>query len=300
MKRTFTYPIHHEMAGMTIQSFLKQQQYSRQVITHLKRTPDGICRNGVWARVHEVLQSGDLLTISIVEETSSEHIVPVPVPLPFPIVYEDEDLLVINKPSGMPIHPSQGNYENTLANAAAYYFASQNIPFTYRCINRLDRDTTGLLIIAKHMYSASLLSNMVARREIHREYLAAATGLVEESGMIEAPIGRANGSTIERCVDFAHGDYACTHFHRLAYQNGYSLVSLKLETGRTHQIRVHMKYIGHPLPGDFLYHPEDHCIDRQALHSYRLSFIHPITKQSLTFTAPLPEDMQAIFQKTTT
>ena len=292
MKRTFTYPIHHEMAGMTIQSFLKQQQYSSQVITHLKRTPDGICRNGVWARVHEVLQSGDLLT------TSSEHIVPVP--LPFPIVYEDEDLLVINKPSGMPIHPSQGNYENTLANAAAYYFASQNIPFTYRCINRLDRDTTGLLIIAKHMYSASLLSNMVARREIHREYLAAATGLVEESGMIEAPIGRANGSTIERCVDFAHGDYACTHFHRLAYQNGYSLVSLKLETGRTHQIRVHMKYIGHPLPGDFLYHPEDHCIDRQALHSYRLSFIHPITKQSLTFTAPLPEDMQAIFQKTTT
>ena len=245
-----------------------------------------------------MLQSGDLLTISIVEETSSEHIVPVP--LPFPIVYEDEDLLVINKPSGMPIHPSQGNYENTLANAAAYYFASQNIPFTYRCINRLDRDTTGLLIIAKHMYSASLLSNMVARREIHREYLAAATGLVEESGMIEAPIGRANGSTIERCVDFAHGDYACTHFHRLAYQNGYSLVSLKLETGRTHQIRVHMKYIGHPLPGDFLYHPEDHCIDRQALHSYRLSFIHPITKQSLTFTAPLPEDMQAIFQKTTT
>ena len=300
MKRTFTYPIHHEMAGMTIQSFLKQQQYSSQVITRLKRTPDGICRNGVWARVHEVLQSGDLLTISIVEETSSEHIVPVPVPLPFPIVYEDEDLLVINKPSGMPIHPSQGNYENTLANAAAYYFASQNIPFTYRCINRLDRDTTGLLIIAKHMYSASLLSNMVARREIHREYLAAATGLVEESGMIEAPIGRANGSTIERCVDFAHGDYACTHFHRLAYQNGYSLVSLKLETGRTHQIRVHMKYIGHPLPGDFLYHPEDHCIDRQALHSYRLSFIHPITKQSLTFTAPLPEDMQAIFQKTTT
>lgn len=298
MKRTFTYPIHHEMAGMTIQSFLKQQQYSSQVITHLKRTPDGICRNGVWARVHEVLQSGDLLTISIVEETSSEHIVPVP--LPFPIVYEDEDLLVINKPSGMPIHPSQGNYENTLANAAAYYFTSQNIPFTYRCINRLDRDTTGLLIIAKHMYSASLLSNMVARREIHREYLAAATGLVEESGMIEAPIGRANGSTIERCVDFAHGDYACTHFHRLAYQNGYSLVSLKLETGRTHQIRVHMKYIGHPLPGDFLYHPEDHCIDRQALHSYRLSFIHPITKQSLTFTAPLPEDMQAIFQKATT
>lgn len=298
MKRTFTYPIHHEMAGMTIQSFLKQQQYSSQVITHLKRTPDGICRNSVWARVHEVLQSGDLLTISIVEETSSEHIVPVP--LPFPIVYEDKDLLVINKPSGMPIHPSQGNYENTLANAAAYYFASQNIPFTYRCINRLDRDTTGLLIIAKHMYSASLLSNMVARREIHREYLAAATGLVEESGMIEAPIGRANGSTIERCVDFAHGDYACTHFHRLAYQNGYSLVSLKLETGRTHQIRVHMKYIGHPLPGDFLYHPEDHCIDRQALHSYRLSFIHPITKQSLTFTAPLPEDMQAIFQKTTT
>ena len=231
------------------------------------------------------------------EETSSEHIVPVP--LPFPIVYEDEDLLVINKPSGMPIHPSQGNYENTLANAAAYYFASQNIPFTYRCINRLDRDTTGLLIIAKHMYSASLLSNMVARREIHREYLAAATGLVEESGMIEAPIGRANGSTMS-AVSISRTVIMLHPFSPACLSNGYSLVSLKLETGRTHQIRVHMKYIGHPLPGDFLYHPEDHCIDRQALHSYRLSFIHPITKQSLTFTAPLPEDMQAIFQKTTT
>ena len=280
---------------MTIQSFLKQQQYSSQVITHLKRTPDGICRNGVWARVHEVLQSGDLLTISIVEETSSEHIVPVP--LPFPIVYEDEDLLVINKPSGMPIHPSQGNYENTLANAAAYYFASQNIPFTYRCINRLDRDTTGLLIIAKHMYSASLLSNMVARREIHREYLAAATGLVEESGMIEAPIGRANGSTIERCVDFAHGDYACTHFHRLAYQNGYSLVSLKLETGRTHQIRVHFSSIGHPLVGDPMYGANPRLsqalgLERQWLHAMELEFRHPRTHINTVVTSRYPTDLQ--------
>lgn len=293
MRRTLTYTIHPGLAGMTIQSFLKQQQYSSQVITHLKRTPDGICRNGVWARVHEVLQSGDILTISIVEETSSEHIVPAP--LPFPIVYEDEDLLVINKPAGMPIHPSQGNYDNTLANAAAHYFAVRKIPFTYRCINRLDRDTTGLLIIAKHMYSASLLSNMVARREIHREYLAVAAGLVEESGTITAPIGRIDGSTIERGVDFVHGDSACTHYRRLAFQNGYSLVSLQLETGRTHQIRVHMKYIGHPLPGDFLYNPEDTCIGRQALHSYRLSFVHPISKKPLTFTAALPEDMRAVF-----
>lgn len=292
MKRIFNYTIPTEYNEQTLLSFLKSKKYSSQIITHLKCTENGILLNGEWGRVGDILHEGDKLTIQLIEETSSENIVPNNLPLN--IVYEDEDILVVNKAANMPIHPSQGNYDNTLANAVAYYYQQKGESFTYRCINRLDRDTTGLLIIAKHMYSASLLSDMVANREIHREYLAIATGKVPEEGTIIAPIGRVDGSTIERHVDEAHGDYACTHYKRLSYNNGYSLVSLKLDTGRTHQIRVHMKHIGHPLPGDFLYNPDYRMIQRQALHSHRLIFPHPITGTQMEFSAELPEDMQSI------
>lgn len=292
MKRVFNYTISKDFEGVSLLSFLKQKQYSSQIITHLKRTENGILLNGIWGRVRDVLHENDTLTITLVESESSENIVPTNLPLD--IVYEDEDLMVINKAADVPIHPSQGNYDNTLANAVAYYFAQKNETFTYRCINRLDRDTTGLLILAKHMYSASLLSNMVQNREIHREYLAIATGLVPEEGVIDVPIGRVDGSTIERQVDEENGDYACTHYRRLAFENGYSLVSLKLATGRTHQIRVHMKHIGHPLPGDFLYNPDYSVIKRQALHSHRLQFVHPISGEDMEFVAELPADMWSI------
>lgn len=294
MTRIFTYSIPEAFEGATLLSFLKSMHYSAPVITHLKRTEQGILLNGVWGRVRDLLHTDDILTITLKETDTSEKIVPVSLPLS--IVYEDEDLMVINKPAGMPIHPSQGNFDNTLANAVAFLYQERKEPFVYRCINRLDRDTTGLLILAKNMYSASLLSNMVKNREIHREYLAIASGLVPEEGIIDQPIGRVAGSTIEREVNVLHGDPAITHYRRLAYKNGYSLVSLKLETGRTHQIRVHMKSIGHPLPGDFLYHPDYSVIQRQALHSHRLSFNHPITKEPLCFTAELPEDMARLFR----
>lgn len=293
MKRILNYTIPKDFEGTSLLSFLKEKRYSSQIVTHLKRTENGILLNGVWGRVRDTLHENDILTITLIESESSENIVSTNLPLD--IVYEDEDLMVINKAADVPIHPSQGNYDNTLANAVAYYFTQKNEHFTYRCINRLDRDTTGLLILAKHMYSASLLSNMVQDRKIHREYLAIATGLVPEEGIIEAPIGRVNGSTIERQVDTENGDYACTHYKRLTYKNGYSLVSLKLATGRTHQIRVHMKYIGHPLPGDFLYNPDYSVIKRQALHSHRLQFVHPITGQDMEFVAELPVDMLSVF-----
>lgn len=293
MNRIFTYIIPVEFEGKTILSFLKHKQYSSPIITHLKRTELGILLNDQWGRVRDILHTDDILKITLAETTTSDNIVPSPLPLS--IVYEDEDLMVVNKASNTPIHPSQGNYDNTLANAVAYLYQKRNEPFVYRCMNRLDRDTSGLLILAKNMYSASLLSSMIKNREIHREYLAIATGFVPEQGIIDQPIGRVTGSTIEREVNPVTGDPARTHFKRIAYKNGYSLVSLKLETGRTHQIRVHMKFIGHPLPGDFLYNPDYSIIDRQALHSYRLSFSHPITKEPLIFTAPLPTDMQNIF-----
>lgn len=292
MKRIFNYHITKtdEQEHKNILGFLKSRGYSHAVITHLKRTEKGIEKNSEWARVSDVLKEGDLLTIRLIEDEGSSQILPVHIPLN--IVYEDEDLMIINKPAGMPIHPSQGNHDNTLANALCYYFKEKGIPFTYRCINRLDRDTTGLLIVAKHMYSASLLSNMVAKREIHREYLALATGEVPEEGVITAPIARKEDSTIERVVDEERGEFARTNFRRLEYKNGYSLVSLILDTGRTHQIRVHMKHLGHPLPGDFLYNPDYSFIKRQALHSYRLSFVHPILMKEFEFIAPLPDDMK--------
>jgi len=292
MKRIFNYTVTAEYHGSTLLSYLKSKKYSSVIMTHLKRTENGMQVNGVWTTVHHILFEGDVVTFLLIEEKSSDNIVPSLLPLS--IVYEDEDLMIINKPANMPIHPSQGNYDNTLANAVAYYFMQKNENFTYRCINRLDRDTTGLLILAKHMYSASLLSDMVANREIHREYLAIAEGLVPDSGIVNAPIARVDGSTIERCVDIETGERAITHYKRLSYSKGYSLVSLRLETGRTHQIRVHMKHIGHPLPGDFLYNPNYDIIKRQALHSHRLSFIHPITKEPMDFTAELPADMSSI------
>ena len=194
----------------------------------------------------------------------------------------------------MPIHPSMNNYGNTLANAVMWHFAQQKIPYTFRCINRLDRDTTGLTILAKNMLSAGILSNQMQKRQICKEYRAICTGIVPDAGTICAPIARAAESTIERCVDFEHGEAAVTHYELEKTDGILSLVKLTLETGRTHQIRVHMKYAGHPLIGDFLYNPEDTTMNRQALHCCRLKFVHPITGKEMVFEAPLPEDMKKI------
>ena len=281
MNRTLNYHIATEDAGRKIGEFLRKRGYSRHVIIHLKKTEHGILLNGEWAYVGQILKEGDLLEIYIIEEEASDQIVPRELPLD--IVYEDEDLMVINKPADMPIHPSINNYDNTLANALMWYFKKQGESFVYRCINRLDRDTTGLLIVAKNMLSGGILSDMSKNREIHREYLALAEGEVPESGVIDAPIARKEESVMERCVDFEKGDRAVTHFWRLDYRDGYSLVRLKLETGRTHQIRVHMKYIGHPLTGDYLYNPDYRILDHQALHSWRLEFRHPITGACMKF-----------------
>lgn len=286
MNRVLTYEITAEQAGAKIGDFLRRAGYSRHVIIHLKKTENGILLNGEWAYVGQFLKEGDHLEISIIESESSEQIVPAELPLD--IVYEDEDLLIINKPADMPIHPSINNYDNTLANALMWYYQQKGETFVYRCINRLDRDTTGLLIVAKNMLSGGILSDMSKKREIHREYLAIAEGEVPQEGVIDAPIARKEESVIERCVDFEKGDRAVTHYWRLDYRNGYSLVRLKLETGRTHQIRVHMKYIGYPLTGDYLYNPDYRILDHQALHSWKLAFRHPVTGAQMQFKADPP------------
>lgn len=285
-----------EEAGQTVECFLRKKGYSNKLLVHLRKTPMGISIADSLIYTTHLLAPGELLRICILEESSSEHIVPVPMALN--IIYEDEDILVVDKPAGLPIHPSQGNYDNTLANGLAWYFTERGETFVYRAINRLDRDTTGLLIIAKHMLSACILSRLVKERLIHREYLAVTCGLLPEKGTITAPIARVLGSTIERCVDFANGETACTHYARIGYNPDAdcSLASIVLDTGRTHQIRVHMKHIGHPLPGDFLYHPDYRFVTRQALHSHRLTFSHPITGAAMEFVSGLPADWEVLME----
>ena len=296
MNRNIDYIIDEDNAGLRVEQFLRRKRYSGQNLSEIKRMPKSILVNGVHYYMRQELSAGDHLQVRICETQNSEKIPPTKLPLD--IIYEDEDLLVLNKPAGMPIHPSLNNYTNSMANALAYYFQSQGKPFIFRCCNRLDRNTSGLTIVSKHLVSGSILSDMTKYREVHREYLAIARGSVTPSeGTIQAPLGRKDGTIIERTVDWEHGEDAVTHYKVVKEANGHSLVSLRLETGRTHQIRIHMKYLGYPLIGDYLYNPDMEYMTRQALHSHHMEFTHPITGEHMSFTAPLPEDMARVMQE---
>lgn len=293
MERILTYHITEKDTPQSIEQYLKTKGYSSQCIKELKKMHESILIDGRWEYMRYILQPGETLTVHVQETISSEKIPPVEMTLD--ILYEDEDIVVINKPADMPIHPSLNNYYNSLANGLAWYFEKQGKPFIFRCVNRLDRDTSGLTIIAKHMLSAGILATMVANRTIHREYQAIVRGrVIPEAGTINAPIARVGDSIIKRTVDYETGERAVTHYETIDYKNGHTLLSIRLETGRTHQIRVHMKHIGFPLIGDYLYNPDMEYMTRQALHSYRLQFTHPITGKTMEFTAPLPADMQNV------
>lgn len=285
----FEYPVSTEYNEKTIDEFLRKTGYSRRLIIDLKTTEFGIMVDGNRQFTNYRLTEGEILTITLPPEKASEHIEPVL--LPFDVIYEDEHILAVNKPANMPIHPSINNHENTLANAAAWYFKEKGIPFVYRCVNRLDRDTTGLVLLAKHALSGCILSEMVKHRVLKREYMAICEGTIPEKGTVDLPIGRLPGSAIMRCIDIEHGDRAVTHYEPVASENQMTLLRIRLETGRTHQIRIHMGAIGHPLPGDYLYNPNYAYFKRQPLHSRSLTFPHPITGEMMYLEAPLPEDM---------
>ncbi len=303
LKRTIAYEITTEYKGIKVSRFLKEMGYPEKILTILRKVDGNLTINGKNIHMnYELLTSNskETLVIHIYEEESSENIVPVNIPID--IIYEDEDILVINKPASMPIHPSLNNYDNTLANAVAYYFMMKDEPFIFRCINRLDKDTTGLTVLAKHYLAAGILSQNMQTRNIKREYTAIVEGHFDkEYGRIDFPIGRENASLITRTIDFKHGETAITNYQVLDYieRKNLSLVKLNLETGRTHQIRVHMKAIGHPLVGDYLYNPDSKLLNRQALHAGYIEFCHPITKEIISLSAPFPDDFLSIVSNET-
>ena len=291
MNREIHYAITKEYEN--IHQFFKEHRYPRGLVAALKRNPL-VYINDKEALLYYPLHVGDELIIKLPEEGdhSSTQIIPMDVPLD--VVYEDEDILVINKPAGMSIHPSLHHYEDSLANAVAGYYAARGESIVFRCVNRLDKNTTGLTIIAKNALASAVLNTQGKNREIHRTYRCIVEGSIQDAGVVDAPIGRVGDSVILRQVDPENGQRALTHYTPLLEANGYTLLECTLETGRTHQIRVHMNHIGHPLPGDYLYHPVFDRIDRQPLHSYRLTFTHPITGEAMDFTAPMPKDMEEL------
>lgn len=289
MNRIFHYQITENEQGTTVLDFLRKKGFSRHILSSMKADKEALTRNGQRIGGREQLLAGDHFRVRLLETVDSDGIVPVSMPLS--ILYEDEDILVINKPADMPVHPSIGNYTNTLANGVAAYLDAKDEHSPFRCINRLDRDTSGALILAKNAFSAAVLSTQMRNRQIRRTYLAVVEGITPPNGTISAPISRVDDSVIERHVDFLRGEPAVTHYERLEVKNEHSLLEIHLETGRTHQIRVHMGYIGHPLPADYLYHPEYDCFKRQPLHSLQLEFRHPVTDKPMCLLAPVSEDM---------
>lgn len=289
MEREILYIIDGEYKD--IQDYLKSKGYSTSNIIDLKKYENGIMLNGVWAYMNQKPAVNDRLLVRVCENKKSENIVPVDIKLD--VKYEDEDIIVINKAGDMPIHPSLNNYENSLANALMHYYKGEN--FVFRCINRLDKDTTGLTIVAKHFLSAGILNIAMQNRQIKRVYNAIVKdeGRLPDADTIDLPIAREDDTLIKRKVS-PDGQRAVTHFKVLQRFEKYSLIELRLETGRTHQIRVHMSHIGAPLVGDYLYNEDDYgkISVRPLLHSKSLEFIHPITGERMYLECDLPVDFK--------
>ena len=291
MIRKLEFVIDEAFAGKTVLVFLKAQGFSSRIIKDIKYNPHGILIKNKKVTVQKQLKKGDRLTVYIREKRENGV---KPVNMPLDIVYEDRDVIVVNKPPFMATHPSQDNYDNTLANALTYYFSQKNEECTIRPVNRLDKNTSGIILVAKNALSAGILSDDLKEKRIKRQYLAIVEGRVTQNGTVDAPIGREDGSAIKRCVR-EDGDSAVTHYEVLKAGDDFSLIRLTLETGRTHQIRVHMSHIGHPVAGDFLYGREfSGGIKRHALHSCNIAFTHPVDKTELYFEVGLPDDMEKL------
>lgn len=287
--RELTFPVPPNYDNAMVKSFLRGYcGISARLLVRLKRIPNGITADGVQVRSIDHVHAGQTVRLLLPEDE-----VPAEAQnLPIDIVYEDDDLLILNKPPYMPVHPSPGHAGDTLANAAAHYLQSRGQALAFRPVNRLDRDTSGLLVAAKHAHAAYRLAG-----KIDKEYIAVCEGVLQGCGTIDLPIRIKPGHSIQREVG-PGGLPAVTHWRVLGEGNAHTLLSLHLDTGRTHQIRVHLSHIGHPLAGDDMYGGSRGLIGRQALHCVEIHFMHPVTQKTVEFISPLPEDMKALLQNT--
>lgn len=300
MKRLIILRADKQHEGRTLKQIMRSEySMSSTLISRMKTRESSILVNGVPRFVNFAVHEGDEITFVVeAEESGSESLVPMSQPVD--IIYEDEDILLINKPAGLPCHPVIGNRENTLANYLASHYLETGQSFTARVINRLDNDTSGLVLFAKNALSAGILNDMARRRLISKEYTAITLGIPpQKHGEIATHLRRKSGSSImhEVCCE-EDGKEAVTIYDVMASDETKNLALLHIRTltGRTHQIRVHMAHIGCPLAGDFLYGTEDKkLIARHALHMGEMHFTHPLTKVPLSFSVPLPEDLRQLF-----
>lgn len=286
--RIIEYTVEDYFEGKKLISFLRGQvKISVRLLRSLKRIDGAIKINGENARTVDILHSGDKVTLTIKEDESAS----IPIDYPLDIVYEDEDVLVINKPAMLPMHESHNHQGDTLANAVSGYLQKKGKSLSFRAVGRLDKGTSGLVICALNSHAAARLSG-----NFEKTYFAIATGRYEKDGTIDKPIYRPDPMKTCRSAD-DRGDRAVTHYRVLESGETYSLLKISLETGRTHQIRVHFAYLATPLYGDRMYGKEHPLLERQALHCGYVRFTHPVTGKIIELEAELPEDMKNLLRE---
>lgn len=286
--------------GMTVKTYLNTVLHlSGAQITALKKDPAGILVGGNHVTVRYELQAGDILSLAVTDTASSDNIVPTEMPLQ--ILYEDDAIMVLNKPPFLPTHPSHGHYTDTLANGLAHLFETRGVPFVFRSCSRLDRDTSGVVTVAKTRAAAYHFQRAHTAGEVEKEYLCVLVGhLTPAVGEIGGCIRRVEDSVITRMVTEDDGAPARTRYRVLAYGRApdgraLTLCAAQPITGRTHQLRVHFAHLGCPMLGDFLYGEEhDALIGRQALHCRMTAFSHPTSGRRMTLYAAIPDDFQAL------
>ena len=288
-----------ERAGQKVDTLLRKALgLSGTVIRRIKWLPDGILLDGERVFTSRRAEPGQVLTVRLSDPERRSGVVPAPGPLD--IIYEDGDMLVLNKAPGVLVHPGAGHFDDTIGNFLLDYYDRTGVEADFHPVHRLDKGTSGLMVAAKHPHAQEVLKNQLHTAEFRRIYLAVCLGgPAEEAGTVDAPIGMAEGSIVARAVR-PDGLPARTHYRVLERRGDRALVRLELETGRTHQIRVHMAHLGCPLAGDFLYGTEDRdLIPRPALHSSELTVRQPVTGETITFTCPLPADMARLMEPET-
>lgn len=284
-EKTITFIVPSELNNIDAYTFLRKHcEISARTLSKLKRTNLGITRNGELLKTIDILHSGDIVELAMPDDINEIK----PVEGELDILFEDKYILVVNKPPLMPVHPTKIHQEDTLANIISYYMNKNGEHYTFRAINRLDRDTSGCVLLCKDRYTANSLKNSV-----NKEYVAVCEGEISCSGTVSKGIKVMEGRSIQRVVA-EDGAHSVTHYYPLLFKNNHTLTRFVLETGRTHQIRCHMSSLGHSLAGDDMYGGSLLYIKRQALHCYRVSFIHPITKEKIDIKSELPADMCAV------